>query len=155
MGRNRKKINHQIARNKEHYTDRDVCKYNLVSFCPHDLFPNTKKDLGPFFQFLHFLIFSCLKRHDDFFKKQFLNDNHRFRNEISYIRDMVCKYIFIGSFLILLSLAACFNFDVIISYLLIFRSDRELAPLSGPEDRKTAQKTGLDDSGNQQQHQKR
>lgn len=31
---------------KEHYDDTDVCKYNLVSFCPHDLFPNTKNDLG-------------------------------------------------------------------------------------------------------------
>ena len=47
MGRNRKKINHTKARSNEHYTDRDVCKYNLVSFCPHDLCPNTKKDLGP------------------------------------------------------------------------------------------------------------
>ena len=33
---------------KEHYDDLDVCKYNLVSFCPHDLFPNTKNDLGEY-----------------------------------------------------------------------------------------------------------
>ena len=48
MGRNRNQLNHTKARNAEHYSDRDVCKYNLVSFCPHDLFPNTKKDLGPY-----------------------------------------------------------------------------------------------------------
>ena len=47
MGRNRKRIGYTHAREDEHYSDRDVCKYMLVSFCPHDLFPNTKKDLGP------------------------------------------------------------------------------------------------------------
>jgi len=47
MGRNRNTVNHINARKNEHYTDKEVCKYNLVSFCPHDLFPNTKKDLGP------------------------------------------------------------------------------------------------------------
>ena len=69
MGRNRNKLNHTSARNNEHYTDQDVCKYNLVSFCPHDLFPNTKKDLGPFPPFLFNInICRCYKRHDEFFK---------------------------------------------------------------------------------------
>ena len=28
------------------YWDDDVCKHFLVDFCPHDLFVNTKSDLG-------------------------------------------------------------------------------------------------------------
>ena len=42
---------------KENYWDDNVCKYFLVTICPHDLFPNTKYDLG-----------LCEKRHDNFFK---------------------------------------------------------------------------------------
>ena len=34
----------------------------MLSFCPNDLFPNTKADIGP-----------CEKRHDDFLKDQFIN----------------------------------------------------------------------------------
>ena len=41
-----------------------ICKFNLLSFCPNDLFPNTKADIGP-----------CEKRHDDFLKEQFINSN--------------------------------------------------------------------------------
>lgn len=44
----------------EHYKDPEVCKYYLVSICPHQLFPNTKYDMRP-----------CPKRHDEFFEKQF------------------------------------------------------------------------------------
>jgi RNA-binding protein Luc7-like 2 len=51
---------------EENYSAPDVCKYFLISFCPHDLFPNTKQDLG-----------SCLKRHDEKFKKQFESDGNR------------------------------------------------------------------------------
>ena len=40
-----------------------MCKYYLVSVCPHDFFPNTKYDMKP-----------CRRRHDDFFKTQFDND---------------------------------------------------------------------------------
>ena len=35
-----------------------ICKFNLISFCPHDLFPNTKADIGP-----------CEKRHEDYLKE--------------------------------------------------------------------------------------
>lgn len=38
----------------------------MVAFCPHDLFPNTKADLG-----------KCQKRHDKFFKEMFKNDPNR------------------------------------------------------------------------------
>lgn len=45
---------------RDHFDDQDVCKFNLLSFCPNDLFPNTKADIGP-----------CEKRHDDYMKDQF------------------------------------------------------------------------------------
>lgn len=32
---------------KKHWRDDDVCKFYLCGFCPHDLFVNTKSDLGP------------------------------------------------------------------------------------------------------------
>lgn len=43
-----------------------IGKNYLVAFCPHDLFPNTKADLG-----------RCQKRHDKFFKEMFKNDSNR------------------------------------------------------------------------------
>jgi hypothetical protein len=61
---------------KEHYSNPDVCKYYLISFCPHELFPNTKQDLG-----------SCMKRHDEHFKKSFDHDPTRAENEIQYIKE--------------------------------------------------------------------
>ncbi|GFS19830.1 LUC7-like protein 3 [Elysia marginata] len=38
----------------------DVCKHFLCGFCPHELFTNTRADLGP-----------CNKIHDDLFKKEY------------------------------------------------------------------------------------
>jgi hypothetical protein len=37
-----------------------VCKHSLIGFCPHDLFVNTKADLGP-----------CNKIHDEGLKNQY------------------------------------------------------------------------------------
>jgi len=46
MGRNRNAL--PTDRTKElSYNDQEVCRYHLVRFCPHDLFHNTKADLGP------------------------------------------------------------------------------------------------------------
>ena len=39
----------------------DVCRYYLVNFCPHDLFTNTKADLG-----------ACPKIHDDDMKRAYM-----------------------------------------------------------------------------------
>ena len=58
MGKDRNKSAKELLKDEERYNNPDVCKYFLVSFCPHDLFPNTKQDLG-----------SCVKRHDEKFKK--------------------------------------------------------------------------------------
>jgi len=57
MGKDRNVPLNERNKKKEHYDDPDVCKYMLVSVCPHDLFPNTKQDLG-----------LCTKRHDEFLK---------------------------------------------------------------------------------------
>jgi len=31
----------------KNFTDRDVCKYFICGLCPHDLFTNTRKEMGP------------------------------------------------------------------------------------------------------------
>lgn len=46
MGKDRNLPLQERLKKQEHFDDQDVCKYVLVSFCPHDLFPNTKADLG-------------------------------------------------------------------------------------------------------------
>ena len=43
------------------WEDQAVCRYYLVNFCPHDLFTNTKADLG-----------TCPKIHDEDMKKNYL-----------------------------------------------------------------------------------
>ncbi|XP_060068636.1 luc7-like protein 3 [Ylistrum balloti] len=43
-----------------HWQDSEVCKFFLVDFCPHELFVNTRADLGP-----------CEKIHDEIFKKEY------------------------------------------------------------------------------------
>lgn len=57
-----------------------VCKFALVSFCPHELFPNTRFEMG-----------HCEKRHDEFFKKQFflLTDDERLPFELKYIDETI------------------------------------------------------------------
>ena len=59
MGRNRNVAPNEKVR-ELHWSDPEVCRYYLVTFCPHDLFTNTKMDLG-----------ACGKLHDDELKKQF------------------------------------------------------------------------------------
>jgi len=66
MGKDRNYPLHVRLNKRDHFNDEDVCKYNLIGFCPSDLFPNTKHDTGP-----------CSKRHDDFFKDQFEHDPER------------------------------------------------------------------------------
>ena len=70
---------------EENYNDPGVCKYYLVSVCPYELFPNTKYDLG-----------QCPKRHDEFFKKQFLSiaDQEKGKHERRYIDDAISKCFF-------------------------------------------------------------
>ncbi|XP_076044831.1 luc7-like protein 3 isoform X4 [Oratosquilla oratoria] len=66
MGRQRNIVPDEHQR-KLHWDSPEVCRYYMVKFCPHDLFTNTKSDLGP-----------CEKVHDDELKKEFENDHsHR------------------------------------------------------------------------------
>ena len=55
------------------YAQVQICKFNLLSFCPNDLFPNTKADIGP-----------CTRRHEDYLKEQYLNDPDLSRYERRY-----------------------------------------------------------------------
>lgn len=63
-----------------HYTDSNVCRSFLVGTCPHDLFTNTKQDLG-----------QCKKVHLESHKQEYERDKARGRDpgyEQDYARDL-------------------------------------------------------------------
>merc|ERR1711998_165588 len=62
--------------------DKNVCKYYLAGLCPyHELFKNTKSDLGP-----------CqYKLHDEYFKEQFSSLSNEEKQKYKYDRDLNCK----------------------------------------------------------------
>ena len=64
-------------------TDPKVCRSFLVGTCPHDLFTNTKQDLGP-----------CPKVHSEPLKTEYeaSADKSKYGFEYDYMRDMQ-KYI--------------------------------------------------------------
>lgn len=69
--------------NKKHWRDDEVCKYYLCGFCPHDLFVNTKSDLGP-----------CDKVHDDQLQRDFeaQKDSRKEKYErrfLAFLQDIV------------------------------------------------------------------
>ena len=68
MGRNRNLAPDDAANRETKWSDSEVCRYYLVLFCPHDLFTNTKADMGP-----------CGKIHDDDLKKKFHDDNESYK----------------------------------------------------------------------------
>jgi len=66
-----------------HWRDEEVCKYYICGFCPHDLFVNTKSDLGP-----------CEKIHDDQLRREFEKERESTRDRyerrfISFLQDIV------------------------------------------------------------------
>ncbi|KFH08270.1 putative alternative splicing type 3 and [Toxoplasma gondii MAS] len=67
MGRNR----NECGRNKRgdsSFKDDEICKFFLLDYCPHELFPNTRSDLGP-----------CPKEHRPDLKEAFEKDeNHEY-----------------------------------------------------------------------------
>eukprot|EP00347_Sterkiella_histriomuscorum_P016696 403352205 len=77
MGKDRNHPLHVRLQKRDHFDDDYVCKYNLLSFCPHDLFPNTKADIGP-----------CQKRHDDYLKEMFKNDPDREIYQRKYEKEL-------------------------------------------------------------------
>ena len=66
-------------------TDPKVCRSYLVGTCPHDLFTNTKQDLGP-----------CPKVHSELLKSEYdalaAPEKAKYGFEYDYMRDMQ-KYI--------------------------------------------------------------
>jgi hypothetical protein len=73
MGKDRDLPRRERSKIQKHFDSTEVCKFYLLDFCPHDLFPNTKSDLG-----------ACKKRHDQFFKHQFTKDSNREQYQIKY-----------------------------------------------------------------------
>ncbi|XP_045211703.1 luc7-like protein 3 isoform X1 [Mercenaria mercenaria] len=59
MGRDRN-LAPTEKRSEPKWDDPEVCRYYLVDFCPHELFTNTRADLGP-----------CEKIHDDHLRKEY------------------------------------------------------------------------------------
>jgi len=59
-----------------HFTDSEVCKYYICGFCPHELFTNTKSDLG-----------ACPHIHDDACKDEFQRSSKK--NTYPYEADFV------------------------------------------------------------------
>ena len=59
MGKNRN-VAPGARINAVRFDDEDVCKYMLCGLCPHDLFVNTRADLG-----------ACNKIHDEELRKQY------------------------------------------------------------------------------------
>ena len=76
MGKDRNKsATHSKADAPSSWKSADVCKMYLVDFCPHDLFPNTRADLG-----------KCNRVHSDIFKQRFEQDQS---DDKEYL---ACKY---------------------------------------------------------------
>ncbi|KAI5754458.1 hypothetical protein M8J77_008744 [Diaphorina citri] len=75
MGRHRNAAPHEQNR-EVRWEDPEFCKYFLVKFCPHDLFVNTRADLG-----------ACTKVHDDEAKVQF--DKSRSYVKSQYIDEFI------------------------------------------------------------------
>lgn len=68
MGRDRN-LAPTEQRSEPKWDDPEVCRYYLVDFCPHELFTNTRADLGP-----------CEKIHDDHLRKEYhLEQNNRYK----------------------------------------------------------------------------
>ena len=77
MGRNRNIAPDDKKRHMHWSDDPEVCRLYIVDFCPHELFTNTKADLGP-----------CGKVHDDAMRKMFeeeKEDSYRWVNTRSMI----------------------------------------------------------------------
>ena len=70
MGRNRNLAPDDAANISLTWQHGDVCRYYLVLFCPHDLFTNTKADLG-----------ACPDAHDPDIKEAYMQAKHSRKKE--------------------------------------------------------------------------
>lgn len=78
MGPNRNKVGSEDSESA-HWSDHNVCPWYLCGFCPHDLFTNTKEDLGP-----------CSKIHSAVLKAEFEKEKDavKTRNEAKFLRHL-------------------------------------------------------------------
>ncbi|EPX72042.1 U1 snRNP-associated protein Usp106 [Schizosaccharomyces octosporus yFS286] len=76
MGSN---LSNFTSRGQVHFTDRKVCRSFLCGICPHDIFTNTKMDLGP-----------CPKIHSDKLKSDYerASYSHSYGYEWDYLDDL-------------------------------------------------------------------
>lgn len=77
MGRHRNVAPNESVRATD-WEDPEHCKFFMVRFCPHDLFVNTRADLGP-----------CLKTHDEEAKKLFHEAKPSHFRKLQYQEDFV------------------------------------------------------------------
>ncbi len=61
MGKNRNLSADEKGSKHARFDDKDVCQWYNLSFCPHELFVNTRSDLGP-----------CPNEHDPKLKEQYV-----------------------------------------------------------------------------------
>lgn len=84
MGKDRNLTASQKSAHQLHYTDSTICKYYTVDYCPHELFTNTKADIG-----------ICENVHDNVCKQQFHNESNQsikltyYQSFYSYISTIV------------------------------------------------------------------
>lgn len=70
------------SQRKRNFYDEDVCKYYLSGLCPyHELFKNTKSDLGP----CHYLL------HDETLRDEYYNLSDNEKHKYGYERDTLMK----------------------------------------------------------------
>eukprot|EP01053_Blabericola_migrator_P000148 Blabericola_migrator_1__147@NODE_1039_length_5629_cov_110_027508_g715_i0_p2_GENE_NODE_1039_length_5629_cov_110_027508_g715_i0NODE_1039_length_5629_cov_110_027508_g715_i0_p2_ORF_typecomplete_len513_score73_65LUC7/PF03194_15/1_8e75FdhE/PF04216_12/0_0013GRP/PF07172_11/0_021ZnC2H2_12/PF18112_1/0_061KMP11/PF03037_16/0_047KMP11/PF03037_16/9e03DUF4407/PF14362_6/0_38LPP/PF04728_13/38LPP/PF04728_13/14Antiadapt_IraP/PF10796_9/3_1e02Antiadapt_IraP/PF10796_9/0_61kleA_kleC/PF17383_2/1_1e04kleA_kleC/PF17383_2 len=78
LGADRNALPEQRQNRQQRFNDSDVCRYFLVDFCPHDLFPNTRSDLGP-----------CNKIHSDSLKEQYQKSPDREHFAVEYEAEFI------------------------------------------------------------------
>lgn len=80
MGNDRNE--HAEQRRVRKFTDGDICKHYLLGLCPHDLFKNTKMDLG-----------ACSQEHNENMKDEFDADSDIARYKRKWRRGLInqCK----------------------------------------------------------------
>lgn len=81
MGKDRDLLPDEASRHQS-FDDPDVCKWYLCGFCPHDLFTNTKTDLGPCTSAHDDALVEAYKRSSKFKKKGYEEDFLRYLQQI-------------------------------------------------------------------------
>ena len=75
MGKERNLLPTERQNVGSHFSDPEVCKHFLCGFCPHQLFINTKSDLGTFAFIYLTQLGNCNKIHDDLLKAEYVIDS--------------------------------------------------------------------------------